>query len=182
MTREQQLTEVFVKVADSLIDDFDLIDFLQQLSERCMDLLDVAAVGILLADQHDHLQVLAASDEHTRVLELFALQHDQGPCVDSYRSGIPRTDINLHDPRTIAAWPRFADAARETGFVSTNAIPMRLRGRVIGVLGLFQTDPTPSAPKTSLSPRPWQTWQPSPSCNSALWPTANWNEASSSSP
>lgn len=143
MNREQQLTEVFVKVADSLIDDFDLIDFLQQLSERCMELLEVAAVGILLADQHDHLQVLAASDEHTRVLELFALQHDQGPCVDSYRSGIPRTDINLHDPRTTAAWPRFADAARETGFVSTNAIPMRLRGRVIGVLGLFQTDPTP---------------------------------------
>ncbi|MFE9366753.1 GAF and ANTAR domain-containing protein [Streptomyces sp. NPDC006978] len=147
MPREQQLTEVFVEVADSLIDDFDLIDFLQQLSARCMELLDVAAVGIMLADQHEHLQVLAASDEHTRVLEIFALQHDQGPCVDAYRSGTPRTNINLHDPRAIAHWPRFADAARATGFVAANAIPMRLRGRVIGVLGLFQTAPDPLSPQ-----------------------------------
>ena len=143
MTREQQLTEVFVEVADSLIADFDLIDFLQQLSVRCMELLDVAAVGILLADTHDHLQVLAASDEHTRLLELFALQHDQGPCVECYQSGRPRTNISLHDPETTRGWPQFAAVARTTGFVSTNAIPMRLRGRVIGVLGLFQTDPAP---------------------------------------
>ena len=143
MPREQQLTEVFVEVADSLIDDFDLIDFLQQLSVRCMELLDVAAVGILLADQHDHLQVLAASDEHTRLLELLALQHDQGPCVDCYRSGTPRTDIDLHDPQTTQHWPQFAAAAHKTGFVTANAIPLRLRGRVIGVLGLFQTAPEP---------------------------------------
>ena len=147
MTREQQLTEVFVEVADSLIDDFDLIDFLQQLSVRCMELLDVAAVGILLADAHDHLQVLAASDEHTRLLELLALQHDQGPCVDCYRSGTPRTNINLHDARTTGGWPQFAAAAKATGFVSANTIPLRLRGRVIGVLGLFQTDPDPLSPE-----------------------------------
>ncbi|MHA6757004.1 GAF domain-containing protein [Streptacidiphilus sp. PAMC 29251] len=143
MTREQQLTEIFVEVADSLIDDFDLIDFLQQLSVRCMELLDVAAVGVLLADQHEHLQVLAASDEHTRVLELFALQHDQGPCVDSYRSGAPATNIDLHDPVATAHWPKFAQAAQATGFVAASALPMRLRGRIIGVMGLFQTDPAP---------------------------------------
>ncbi|MHA6759533.1 GAF and ANTAR domain-containing protein [Streptacidiphilus sp. PAMC 29251] len=143
MTREQQLTEVFVEVADSLIDDFDLIDFLQQLSVRCMELLDVAAVGILLADTHGHLQVLAASDEHTRLLELLALQHDQGPCVDCYRSGTARTDINLNDPDNTQDWPQFAAAAQATGFCSANTIPLRLRGRIIGVLGLFQTDPEP---------------------------------------
>jgi GAF domain-containing protein len=147
MPREQQLTEVFVEVADSLIDDFDLIDFLQQLSVRCMELLDVAAVGVLLADDHEHLQVLAASDEHTRLLELFALQHDQGPCVDAYRSGTPRTNINLDDPKATAHWPKFAEAAQGTGFVAASAIPMRLRGRVIGVLGLFQTDPAPLSPE-----------------------------------
>lgn len=90
-TREQQLTEVFVEVADSLIDDFDVIDFLQKLSVHCMELLDVAAVGILLADENDNLHVLAASDEHTRLLELFALQHDQGPCVDCYSRPQPQT-------------------------------------------------------------------------------------------
>ncbi|MEZ0067143.1 GAF domain-containing protein [Streptacidiphilus sp. MAP12-20] len=143
MTREQQLTKVFVEVADSLIDDFDLIDFLQQLSVRCMELLDVAAVGVLLADQHDILQVLAASDEHTRLLELFALQHDQGPCVECYRSGLPHTNIDLDDPQAATRWPQFTPAARTSGFVSANAIPLRLRGRVIGVLGLFRAAPTP---------------------------------------
>ncbi|TJZ92768.1 GAF and ANTAR domain-containing protein [Actinacidiphila oryziradicis] len=143
MTREQRMTEVFVEVADSLIDDFDLIDFLQQLSVRCMELLNVAAVGILLADQHDLLQTMAASDEHTRLLELFALQHDQGPCVDCYKSGQARTNINLTDPKVTAAWPAFAARAAETGFVATNALPLRLRGRVIGALALFQTDPGP---------------------------------------
>ncbi|MCX4783463.1 GAF and ANTAR domain-containing protein [Streptomyces sp. NBC_01264] len=143
MTREQHVTQVFVEVADSLIDDFDLIDFLQQLSVRCMELLDVAAVGIMLADQHEVLQTMAASDEHTRLLELFATQHDQGPCVDCYKSGEPRTNINLSDPQITSGWPQFAPRAAETGFVTANAIPLRLRGRVIGVMGLFQTDPDP---------------------------------------
>jgi GAF domain-containing protein len=143
MTREQRLAEVFVEAADSLIADFDLIGFLQQLVVRCMELLDVAAVGILLADQHGRLQVLAASDEHTRHLELLALEHDQGPCVDCYRSGSPRTDIDLHDPQATCHWPWFAAAAQATGFATANAIPLRLRGRVVGVLGLFQTDPEP---------------------------------------
>jgi len=143
MTREQRMTEVFVEVADSLIDDFDLIDFLQQLSVRCMELLDVAAVGIVLADVHDTLQTIAASDEHTRLLELFALQNDQGPCVDCYKSGQPRTNIDLSDQRAATQWPQFAARAAETGFIGANALPLRLRGRVIGALVLFQTDPDP---------------------------------------
>ena len=143
MNREQRVTEIFVEVADSLIDDFDLIDFLQQLSVRCMELINVAAVGILLADQNDILQTMAASDEHTRLLELFATQHDQGPCVECYKSGAPRTNINLTDPQITSRWPQFAPRAAETGFVAANALPLRLRGRVIGTLALFQTDPDP---------------------------------------
>jgi GAF domain-containing protein len=143
MTREQRVTEIFVEVADSLTDDFDLIDFLQQLSVRCMELINVAAVGILLADQHDNLQTMAASDEHTRLLELFATQHDQGPCVECYKSGQARTNINLTDPAVTARWPQFAPRAAETGFVAANALPLRLRGRVIGTLALFQSDPDP---------------------------------------
>ena len=143
MTREQRMTEVFVEVADSLIDDFDLIDFLQQLSVRCMELLNVAAVGILLADVRGSLQTMAASDEHTRLLELFALQHDQGPCVECYKSGAAHTDIDLRDPQMTADWPQFAARAVATGFVTANALPLRLRGRVIGAVGLFQTDPAP---------------------------------------
>ncbi|WP_182443958.1 GAF and ANTAR domain-containing protein [Streptacidiphilus sp. PB12-B1b] len=143
MTREQELTKVFVEVADSLIDDFDLIDFLHRLSVRCVELLDVSACGVLLADEHEVLQVLAASDEHTRLLELFALQHDQGPCVECYQSGRPRTNISLGDQDAARRWPQFTPTARRSGFVSVTAIPLRLRGRVIGALGLFQTRPDP---------------------------------------
>ncbi|WP_203724950.1 GAF and ANTAR domain-containing protein [Streptomyces sp. SID13588] len=143
MIREQRLTEVFVEVADSLTDDFDVIDFLQQLSVRCMELLNVAAVGIMLADSHNTLQTIAASDEHTRLLELFAQQHAQGPCVDCYNSGNARTNINLTDWTIAAKWPQFALQAEDTGFVVASALPLRLRGRTIGAMGLFQTDPDP---------------------------------------
>ncbi|MFI0960157.1 ANTAR domain-containing protein [Streptomyces sp. NPDC021080] len=143
--RNQQLTEVFVEVADSLIEDFDVIDFLQNLSRRCVELLDVAAVGILLADENDRLHLLAASDEHTRLLELFALQHDQGPCVECYRDGRPHVRISLTDPEAAARWPQFTRSAQDIGFVATNALPLRLRGRIIGTLSLFQNDPSPLA-------------------------------------
>ncbi|WP_405495256.1 GAF domain-containing protein [Streptomyces sp. NBC_00096] len=141
MTRERLMTEVFVEAADSLTDDFDLIDFLQRLSVRCAELLQVAAVGILLADQHDSLQTMAASDEHTRLLELFALQHGQGPCVDCYNTGQSRIAINLTDPVVTLPWPQFAARATRTGFVAMSVLPLRLRGRVIGALALFQKHP-----------------------------------------
>ncbi|WP_338698765.1 GAF and ANTAR domain-containing protein [Streptomyces sp. Q6] len=140
MAREQRLAEVFVEIADSLIDDFDVLDLLQRLSTRCVELLDVSAAGILLADAHGELQVIAASDEHTRLLELFALQHDQGPCVDCFHSGAARTNIDLREQRAAASWPRFTPRARGTGVIVTHAIPLRLRDRVVGALNMFQTD------------------------------------------
>jgi len=141
MARERRLAEIFVEVADSLVEDFDVIDLLHRLSARCVELLDVSAAGILLVDAHGELQIIAASDEHTRLLELFALQHDQGPCVECYRTGAPRTNIDLTAAEATGAWPRFAEQARETGYVTTHAIPLRLRNRVVGALNLFQTTP-----------------------------------------
>ncbi|MGW6731915.1 ANTAR domain-containing protein [Streptomyces sp. NPDC055013] len=141
MARERRVSEIFVEVADSLVEDFDVIDLLQRLSARCVELLDVSAAGILLADAQGELQIIAASDEHTRLLELFALQHDQGPCVECYRSGTARANIDLMRPGTTADWPRFAARARETGYVTTHAIPLRLRNRIVGALNLFQTTP-----------------------------------------
>ncbi|MEZ0096131.1 GAF domain-containing protein [Streptacidiphilus sp. EB129] len=141
MTSVHRLTEVFVEVADSLTDDFDIIDLLQRLSERCVELLDVSAAGILLVDQHDELQILAASDENTRLLELFALQHDQGPCIECYRTGQARTDIDLTTPAAQSQWPHFTARARHAGFARTHAIPLRLRRRVVGALNLFHQEP-----------------------------------------
>ncbi|MFI2242138.1 ANTAR domain-containing protein [Streptomyces chrestomyceticus] len=139
MTREEQLLAAMVDAVDTLVDDFDLIDFLHQLCDRCNELLDVSAVGVMLADPNGTLQLIAASDEHTRLLELFALQIDQGPCVECHRTGAARLNIDLNTPAQMAGFPRFAEGARSAGFATTHALPMRLRQQVVGALNLFDT-------------------------------------------
>src|SRR5258706_13404299 len=96
---EIQLADVFVEMADTLVDDFDVIDFLDVLTERCVQLLGVSAAGILLTDQRDTLQVVAGSSERTRLLELLQLQTDQGPCADCFRAGKPVSDADLPSAR-----------------------------------------------------------------------------------
>ncbi|MFD8964059.1 ANTAR domain-containing protein [Streptomyces sp. NPDC059568] len=147
MSREQQVSAVFVQVADSLIDNFDLLEFLDQLCAHCVSLLDVTAVGILLANENDTLQTIAASDENTHLLELFALQHDQGPCVECYRTGTPRTNIDLNSPTATSAWPAFATRARRSGFHTAHVFPLRLRNRAIGAMNLFHTSQQPLSPQ-----------------------------------
>ena len=134
---EIELADVFVEMADTLVDDFDVIDFLHVLTERCVALLGVAAAGLLLTDERDRLQVLAASSEQTRTLELFQLQTDEGPCLDCFRTGRP---VSVNDLRQGSLWPQFTAAAADLGFVSVYALPMRLRTEVIGALNLFDTN------------------------------------------
>src|SRR6185503_11470819 len=120
---------------DSLLDDFDVVDLLTELTERCAQLLDVDSAGLLLADPLEQLRVLAATTEETHNLELFQLQADEGPCVDCYFSGEPVSvaDLNAETDR----WPRFVPAALNAGFASVHAVPMRAAGIVLGALGLF---------------------------------------------
>lgn len=131
---QTQLADVLVEMADTLVDDFDLIDFLHVLTERCVDLLNVSAAGLLLTDGRGTLQVVAASSERTRLLELFQLQTDQGPCLDCFRTGEP---ISVADIRSAGDWPGFTAAAAAVGFAAVHALPMRLRTEVIGALNLF---------------------------------------------
>lgn len=135
---ELGLADVFVEMADTLVDDFDVIDFLHVLTERCVQLLGVSAAGLLLTDGQDQLQVVAASSERTRLLELFQLQTDQGPCVDCFRTGRP---VSVADLPAARRWPRFTAAAATVGFAAVHAVPMRLRTEVIGALNLFDTEP-----------------------------------------
>ncbi|MGN9787944.1 GAF and ANTAR domain-containing protein [Nonomuraea sp. ZG12] len=139
MAREQLLARVFVELADTLVADFDVIEFLHLLTERCVQVLGVDAAGLLLTDQADHLQLVAASSEQSRILELFQLQADQGPCLDCYATG---TQVAVADLAAEAArWPEFAAAAHERGFAAVHAMPMRLREQVIGALNLFSATP-----------------------------------------
>jgi hypothetical protein len=135
MDREQRLAETFVELADTLVDDFDIIDFLQVLAARCVELLDVAAAGLMLADQNGSLMTVAASDELARLLELFEIQADEGPCRDCYRLGTAVVNVDLDGARE--RWPQFTPQAIAAGFRSANALPLRLRSQVIGSLNLF---------------------------------------------
>jgi len=144
---DRLITRTFVELADTLVADFDIIDLLHTLTERCVDLLEVDAAGILLVDARGTLSLVAASTEQVRLLELFQLQAEQGPCLDCYHSGqlVACTDMAV-EPRR---WPRFATAARERGFTAVHALPMRLRERCVGAMNLFRAAPgdlpTPAA-------------------------------------
>ncbi|ONI92157.1 transcriptional regulator [Saccharothrix sp. ALI-22-I] len=132
----ERLVETFVELADTLVDDFDVIDFLHMLADRCVELLAVDAAGLLLVDQQGRLQLIATSNEQARLLELFQLQNDEGPCLDAFASGarVSHPDLANAGER----WPRFTAAATEAGFAAVDAVPMRLRNEVIGALNLFR--------------------------------------------
>lgn len=142
-SREQLLADTFLKLADTLVDDFDVIDVLTTLSGRCVELLDAAATGILLADTSGALQVMAASSEAANVLELFQIQNEEGPCLDAFRTG---KAVAHGDLRAVSPWPRFAAKAAGAGFGSVHAFPMVVRANVLGTLNLFMVDACPLEP------------------------------------
>jgi transcriptional regulator with GAF, ATPase, and Fis domain len=138
-SREQLLATTFVDLADTLVADFDVIDFLHTLATRSVELLDVDAAGIMLADGQGGLHVMASSAEEARLLELYELQNDEGPCLDCFRTGRPVARDNL--PAMRASWPAFTEELRQLGFHSAQALPMRLRDQTIGALNLFRLEP-----------------------------------------
>jgi len=137
--RETRVLNAVVSLVDTLLEDFDVVDLLTELTERSAELLDVAAAGFLLADPLSHLRLLAATSEEARDLELFQLQSDEGPCVDCFTTGEPVSIADL--AAFVERWPRFVPAARDAGFASVHAIPMRAAGIVLGALGLFGARP-----------------------------------------
>lgn len=135
MSREQRLAKVFLELADTLVDDFDVLDLLHTLCERSVELLRVDSAALILADPRGVLQVMASTTEEARVLELFVLRNDEGPCLECYSSG--HQVVNLAEDEAARRWPRFRAETLALGFRSTHALPLRLRGQVLGVLNLF---------------------------------------------
>jgi hypothetical protein len=130
------LSDTFIELADTMVADFDVIDFLHMLTDRSVRLLSVSAAGVVLADPRGELRVAAASSEAAGLIELFQIQNDQGPCLDCFRTGQPVTAADLAGPDQ-QRWPRFAAAAIRAGIGAVQALPMRLRDQVIGALNLF---------------------------------------------
>jgi len=135
---ENLVIRTLVELADNLVEDFDVVDLLSRLVDRCVEVVDVAAAGVMLAPPSGALQVVASSSEAMRVLELYELQADQGPCLDCFGSGEAVVNVDLAAADSL--WPRFAPEAVAAGFRSVHALPLRLRGLTIGALNLFRTE------------------------------------------
>ncbi len=138
MSREDLLSSTFVELADTLVADFEAVDFLHLLVERAVQLLDADAAGLMLVDARGRLQVVATTHHEARVLEVFQIQNEEGPCLECCRTGRPL--VNLGVDEVARRWPRFRTATQEAGFRSTHALPMRLRDEVIGALNLYCVD------------------------------------------
>jgi GAF domain-containing protein len=137
--RETRVLAAVGSLVDNLLDDFDVVELVTDLTERCADLLDITAAGLLLTDPLGQLRLLAATSGATRELELFQIQADEGPCVDCYVTG---QAVSIADLRSeTSRWPRFVPAALGAGVASVHAVPMRAAGIVLGALGLFGSQP-----------------------------------------
>ena len=141
---DQRLAQVFVELADTLVDEFDAVDFLSTLVERSTELLDADAAGVILRGAAGTLHVVAVTDERVEVLELFELQNEEGPCLDCLRDGDAVINVDLTEAH--ARWPRFSRVAEDLGFHSTHALPLRLRETNLGAMNLFQTRREPLSP------------------------------------
>jgi GAF domain-containing protein len=134
MAGADRLAQVFVGLADTLVADFDLIGFLHTLTDASVEVLDVQAAGLMLADQRGTLRSAAATGD-IGPLEDFELEQGQGPCIDCYATGSAVVNVDRDEVRR--RWPEFSELAERAGYVSVHALPLRLRGQVIGAINLY---------------------------------------------
>ena len=135
---DAEFAHVMAEAVRTLASDFEFLDLAHQLTVSTVSLLGAGAAGVMLEDATGRLQVLSASDEDTRLLEIFELQREEGPCYECWRSG---TVVTAPDIASGDRWPSFVKEARTLGFVSAAAVPLRLRARVVGALNVFWTTP-----------------------------------------
>jgi GAF domain-containing protein len=110
--REARLARVVVDLTDTLVSGYDVLDLMTLLAERAVDLLEV-----------------------------FAVDGESGPCVACVRTGVAVSCPAVHDPDARRRWPEFTTRTADAGFGAVDALPMWLRGEVVGVLTLLDDAP-----------------------------------------
>lgn len=139
--RETRLARTFVELADTLVDDYDIHEFLQRLTHRCAELVEASAVGVLLTDSDGVLRLAAASSSDLHALELFEMQKREGPCYEAFLSGEQTREDDIEG--ATERWPRFTPQALKRGFKSVHAFPLRVRKEALGALNVFFNHPGP---------------------------------------
>ncbi|HJP79438.1 MAG TPA: GAF and ANTAR domain-containing protein [Pseudonocardiaceae bacterium] len=137
--RADALAEAFVGLADTLVDDYDVIELLHRLTTYCVRLLPIEAAGILLSDQRGELRVVASSTEEARIVQQFTVESGEGPGVECFRNSREVAVADLRDDGQ--RWREFAERAEKSGFRAVNAVPLRLRSQTIGALSIFRAEP-----------------------------------------
>jgi GAF domain-containing protein len=137
--REGAIIDAFVHLSDTLVEEYDVIEFLHFLTERCVELTGIDEAGVMIGALPGRLQAVAASTERSYLLELFEIQNEDGPCLDAFRGGITVTVEDL--AKEPERWPIFTPRAVSAGFSSVHSIPMRLRDEVIGAVNLLCVEP-----------------------------------------
>ncbi|WP_037604243.1 GAF and ANTAR domain-containing protein [Streptacidiphilus rugosus] len=138
MGRPEELNQAFAELAETLVGAFDLAETLERVLGCCVDACGAAGAGIVIEDGHGKLRDIAYSDDRVRRLERLQVQINEGPCVDCVRLGHPVVAVDLIGARD--RWPRFAEAAAESGYLAVRAMPLRFYGRTVGALNIFGHD------------------------------------------
>lgn len=134
----EDLVEVLEEITDTLVDDFDPMEFLELVTTRSASMSHSSSAALLLADPDGQLQFTATSKESDKLTELFSLQYEQSPWLDCFSTGIPVINTDL--AQATDRWPAFAPHAVSVGFRSVHAFPLRHRTNITGALSIFSSD------------------------------------------
>jgi len=138
--REFRVGAAFVELADTPFNEQEVSGYLDVLCRRTVDLVGGGEVGVLLANSQGTLSLMASSTERMHMLELLQLQGTEGPCFESFHSGLPVVNAPL--AASGDRWPTFTPLALGVGFRSVSSIPMRVQAQTIGAVNVFSTSST----------------------------------------
>ncbi|MFE9765638.1 GAF and ANTAR domain-containing protein [Streptomyces sp. NPDC005808] len=147
-SRETLLASALLEASDTLTDSFDARRYLQRLSDHCVELLGARAAGVMLIDGGEAVSLAGSSRRHEVALDLLAVQHQGGPCLDSYGTGRPVAPVSISVAHAAARWPHFTERALRHDIAATFAVPLRRRETLLGALNVF----VPTLPEHTTPP------------------------------